>query len=126
MRMILLLLAFAVPASAQTPLSAEAFDRLTRGKTYYYAEDGMPYGAEEYRADREVIWSFLDGDCIRGRWYEAGDAICFVYEDRETPQCWNFYHDGNLRARFLDGDSDLMEMGQSAEPLRCLGPDVGV
>ena len=126
MRTALLLLAFTLPASAEAPLSAEAFDRLTRGKTFYYAEEGVPYGAEEYREGREVIWSFLDGECLRGRWYQAGEAICFVYENLDTPQCWLFYDDGRLRAQFLDGGSDLTELGQTSEPLECRGPDIGV
>ena len=126
MRTALVLTLAALPAAAETPLSAEAFDDLTRGRTYYYAEDGIPYGAEEYRDNREVVWSFLDGECMRGRWYEAGEAICFVYEGLDTPQCWRFFQDGGLRALFLDGGSDLKEMGRTGEPLRCLGPDVGV
>ena len=126
MRTTLLLLALALPAAAEEPLSAEAFDRLTRGKTFYYAEEGAPYGAEQYRDDREVIWSFLDGECIRGTWYQAGEAICFVYDNLDMPQCWLFYDDGGLRARFLDGGSDLTELGQTTEPLECRGPDVGV
>jgi hypothetical protein len=114
------------PAFAETPLSGEAFDALTRGQTFTYAEDGVPYGAEEYLDDREVVWSFLDGDCLRGRWYEAGDAICFVYENLEAPRCWQFFDEGRLRARFLGGGSDLVELGRSTEPLECRGPDVGV
>ena len=126
MRILLALLATALPVAAQDPLSAEAFDRMTRGKTFYYAEDGQPYGAEEYRDDREVLWSFLDGECLRGTWYQAGDAICFVYDGLDPHQCWLFYDDGGLRARFLGGGSDLRELMQSDEPLHCPGPDVGV
>jgi hypothetical protein len=124
MRTAILLLA-ALPAAAETPLSGPAFDELTRGRTYYYAEDGIPYGAEEYRPGREVLWSFLDGRCLRGSWYQSGESICFVYENREGPQCWEFFHDDGLRARFLDGGTDLYELGQSADPLYCMGPDVG-
>lgn len=126
MRIALLLLATALPAAAETPLSAEAFDELTRGRTYFYAENGVPYGAEEYHDDHEVVWSFLDGKCIRGTWYQAGEAICFVYKDLPLPQCWLFFVEGSLRALFLDGGTDLTELGQSDQPLDCLGPDVGV
>jgi hypothetical protein len=126
MRWALLLAALAVPAAAETPLSGAAFDALTRGQTFTYAEDGVPYGAEEYRDDREVVWSFLDGECLHGRWYEAGDAICFVYEDLEGPRCWEFFDEGRLRARFLGGGADLIELDRSEEPLECLGPNVGV
>ncbi len=126
MRTVLLLIATALPATAQTPLSAEAFDALTRGKTFYYAENGEPYGAEEYHGDREVIWSFLDGECMRGTWYPAGESICFVYEHLDAPQCWLFFDNEGLQAQFLGGGTDLTEMGQTGEPLDCLGPDVGV
>ncbi len=126
MRTAILLLATAVPATAQTPLSAEAFDALTRGKTFYYSEDGRPYGAEEYHEDREVIWSFLDGECMRGTWYQSGEAICFAYDDLDVPQCWLFFDEGGLRAQFLGGGSELTEMGQTGESLDCPGPDVGV
>ena len=126
MRTLFLLLATLAPATAQTPLTAEEFDSLTRGKTYYYAENGVPYGAEEYFDDREVVWSFLDGECMRGRWYQTGEAICFVYENLDSPQCWLFYHEGGLSAEFLGNGTDLYELGTSAEPLQCLGPDVGV
>lgn len=120
-------MAAALPAAAQEPLSAEAFDELTRGSTYYYyAEEGIPYGAEEYRDDREVIWSFLDGRCIRGTWYQAEEAICFVYENLDGPQCWHFFGGERLTARFLDSGSDLTEMARTSEPLQCPGPDVGV
>jgi hypothetical protein len=123
---LVLLLGLALPVSAEEPLSAEDFDALTRGRTYVYADEAGPYGAEEYREDREVIWSFLDGECIRGRWYAADEAICFVYEGIETPQCWHSFDEGGLRARFLGGGTDLKELGQTAEPLQCLGPGVGV
>ena len=121
------LLLAALPAAAETPLTAGSFDELTRGRTFYYAEDGVPYGAEEYREGREVVWSFLDGRCLRGTWHQEGEAICFVYEGREDdPQCWHFFHDGGLSARFLGGGTDLTELGQTVEPLHCVGPEVGV
>ena len=126
MRPTLLLLATALPAAGQEPLTAEAFDALTRGRTYHYAEDGVPYGAEDYLDDREVIWSFLDGECMRGRWYPAGEAICFVYDNLDAPQCWLFFDEGGLRARFLGGGPDLTELHRSRQSLACLSPDVGV
>ncbi len=115
--------------AAETRLSAAEFDAYTRGKTFYYGSMGRPYGGEEYLDDRRVRWSFLDGECKDGRWYEQADEICFVYDDNPDPQCWSFAIGGRgLIARF-GGDSaqsELYEVEQSAEPLLCTGPKVGV
>ena len=118
----------ALPAVAETVLSGEAFDAYTRGKTLSFSANGEAYGAEEYRDDRRVRWSFLDGECKEGRWYDQGDAICFVYEDNPIAQCWKFFEGGNgLRAQFLgETGGALYETETSDEPLLCLGPDVGV
>ena len=123
----LCLAATALPA--QDRLSADAFDAYTRGKTFYYAGQGEAYGAEEYLSDRRVRWSFLDGECKDGRWFEDDGLICFVYEDRPEPQCWSFMKTPNgLIARFEnDPDSvELYEVEQSDEPLACPGPRIGV
>lgn len=117
------------PACAETPLSAEAFDRYTRGKTIFYAGNGARYGAEEYLDDRVVRWSFLDGECKMGQWYDAGPDICFEYEDNPEPQCWQFFLDANgLTARFTGPNAPdlLYELETSGEDMLCLGPEVGV
>ena len=79
--------------------------------------------------NRRVRWSFLDGECLDGQWYEAGDLICFVYDEMPDPQCWSFFRrGGGIVARFENG-SDGLELYQTREargPLMCLGPEVGV
>ncbi|WP_370229038.1 hypothetical protein [Cognatishimia sp.] len=116
-------------AFADTPMSAEAFDRYTRGKTLYYSEGGTRYGAEEYLDQRRVRWSFLDGQCQEGRWFASGQDICFVYEDNPDPQCWQFFLEpGGLSAKFT-GDSastTLYEITGAEEDMLCLGPEIGV
>ncbi len=110
-------------------MSAAEFDSYTRGKTFYFSRDGAPYGAEEYLDNKRVRWSFLDGKCREGYWYQQGELICFVYEDRPEPQCWRFRQTpGGLVARFATDpeESALYEVEQSEEPLTCLGPEVGV
>ncbi len=110
-------------------LDAEAFDALTRGKTFYYGESGQPYGAEEYLDNRRVRWSFLDGRCMEGHWYEADGMICFTYEDTPEPHCWVFEQgERGLIAQFMGetGATELYEMQQSRAPLQCEGPEVGV
>ncbi|HBS51271.1 MAG TPA: hypothetical protein DEA05_14855 [Rhodobacteraceae bacterium] len=122
-----LFLALPLPAAAQ--MSAEAFDAYTRGKTLFYGMDGEAYGVERYLPGRRVIWSFLDGDCREGHWYEQAGRICFVYEDHPEPQCWTFTETpGGLTARF-QGDPaeiELYEAEETGREMICLGPEVGV
>jgi hypothetical protein len=119
----------ALPVAAQTPLTAEGFDEYTRGKTLFYGVDGELYGVERYLEGRRVIWSFLDGDCKEGFWYEERGLICFLYENRSDPQCWSFAvgTDG-LIARFEGGDeaTELYEAQDIGEDMLCYGPEVGV
>ena len=126
--MILLVLT-AQSAAARSPLSGAEFDAWTRGKTLFYGFDGQTYGAERYLPNRRVIWSFLDGDCKEGVWYEREEQICFLYEDRLDPQCWVFTESGGgLVARF-QGDpvaTELYEADDIGEEMICYGPDVGV
>lgn len=124
---------FAAPASA-APLDGAAFEAYVTGKTLYFGSSGRDYGAEEYLDNRRVRWSFLDGECKEGAWYEqTGQSgrpeICFVYDDApDRPQCWTFETSaGGLRATFVGESGTLLyEARQSAEPLYCLGPEIGV
>lgn len=120
---------FAGAAPAGEPMNAEAFDRYTRGKTLFYGQDGQTYGAEIYMDNRRVRWSFLDGQCKEGTWYEEGDQICFVYDDNPDPQCWSFSKkNGRLTARFenLPNATQLYEAEDIGEEMVCLGPEIGV
>lgn len=124
----LALLICAAPAQAQPLMSAEDFDSYTRGKTFFYGSLGAPYGAEEYLDNRRVRWSFLDGRCQDGEWYQDGSLICFVYDTNPDPQCWSFQQSSSgLIARFENdpAQTELYEVEKSVEPLMCLGPDVG-
>lgn len=125
----LYLLMASLPAQAGEPMTAEEFDTYTRGKTFTYGHAGDPYGAEEYLDNRRVRWSFLDGKCREGRWYEDDGLICFVYEDRPEPQCWSFIETpGGLVAQFENDpeQTELYEVSKSSDPLMCLGPEIGV
>ena len=129
LRGLILVLLTALPALAEPPMSAAEFDAYTNGKTLFYGFAGTSYGAERYLDGRRVIWSFLDGDCRDGRWYESEGNICFVYEDRPDPQCWSFRRGaGGLIARFESdpGATELYEVEDSGEEMLCLGPKVGV
>lgn len=111
-------------------MSAEEFDNYTRGKTLFYGSEGALYGVERYLDNRRVIWSFLDGQCKEGWWYEEAGQICFLYEDRPgDPQCWTFSRSPNgLQAQF-ENDPDATELYEAEdidEEMLCYGPDVGV
>lgn len=125
-----LALSLALPAAADEPLSGAEFEAYVTGKTLYFGLDGAAYGVERYLPGREVVWSFLDGACKEGRWYEAGEQICFVYEDNPVPQCWSFYRtgEGGLRAIFENDPArtSLYEARRNEDPMICPGPDVGV
>ncbi len=109
-------------------MSAEAFDRYTEGRTLFYGQNGQMYGVERYLPGRRVIWSFLDGRCKDGHWYEEAGQICFVYEDEPRPQCWTFSQGpSGLVAEFSDGRSAaLYEAEDIGEEMVCLGPEIGV
>ena len=99
------------------------------GRTFTYAENGTAYGAEEYLPGRRVRWSFLDGQCKAGFWWEEAGQICFAYEDNPEPQCWRFFMgEAGLVAHYTSSDdaAPLYEVGQSSDPLLCLGPETGV
>lgn len=118
-------------AAAEERMSGTEFDAFTLGKTFTYGNRGGPYGAEAYLEDRRVRWSFLDGECKAGYWYDTDESlICFVYEDRpDEPQCWSFFmRDGRLVATFESNDrtTELYQIDKSDEPLMCHGPKIGV
>ena len=122
-------LLLAVPATAQTPMTAEEFESYVTGKTLTYAEDGVVYGIEEYLPGRRVRWAFRGGECRDGIWFEQAERICFVYRDNPVPQCWTFFEGANgLLARFenAEGRREVYEAEQTDEPLVCPGPEVGV
>lgn len=125
----LILSAHVTTAEAAEPLTGAEFESYATGKTLTYALQGTVWGTEQYLPGRRVIWAFEGEDCKRGSWYEQAGSICFLYEDRDDAQCWQFFNDGTgLRAQFA-GDpagAPLSELAQSTEPMPCPGPDVGV
>lgn len=130
-RVTALLLAIAAQplAAADTPMTGAEFDAYTQGRTLTFFSAGQPYGVERYKPGRRVTWSFLDGQCKEGTWYEDDAFICFVYEDNPAPQCWLFYAEaGGLRALFegTEGQTELYEANEADDDMLCLGPEVGV
>ncbi len=124
-----LALMLASPVMAQQTLSGAEFDALTKGRTFSYTVDGESYGAEQYLPERGVQWSFEQGQCLHGTWFEQNDEICFVYDDDPIPVCWRFYLDeSGLSAELAQdpvGSRRYMAHEQS-QNLSCPGPKVGV
>ncbi len=118
-------------AAAQTgaPMTAAEFEAYATGKTLSYAQEGVVWGSEQYLPGHKVIWAFSRDDCQYGSWFEDNGGICFVYENDPAPQCWRFFKDAaGLRAEYVDDPENrvLSEVRQTAEPLQCPGPEVGV
>ena len=125
-----LALAAALPAAAQeTRVTPDAFEAESEGWTLRFTLDGLFYGAEQYRPGRSVVWQDASGRCVAGRWFAAGEDVCFAYEDRPGAVCWGVWRDeAGLFAR-LAGDPEgdrLRVAGRERAPLVCPGPDAGV
>lgn len=120
--------ALAAPVLAEQPLSAEAFEQLTTGRTMTFGFEGAePYGIERYLPGRRVTWAFIGDNCVNGRWFPEGDNICFVYDDGTGPECWQFFKDGEGMTAVFMGDDDpgLRYTVRDAEiPLTCPGAGV--
>jgi hypothetical protein len=128
MRLVLLLLLAGTPAFAEPPVTAEAFDALTRGRTMTWAEYGQVYGVEQYLPDRRVRWTVMGDDCKAGHWYQEGGMICFQYEDDPAPDCWTITLNGpGMIARYAGTppDAEPVVVQETSEPMACFGPEVG-
>lgn len=125
-----LLVGLAQTAAGQTPMSAEEFESYVTGRTLTFGFEGMPYGIEEFRPGRRTTWAFIGEECREGHWFDRGEQICFIYDDRpEEEHCWIFWRgEDGLRARFMGEGSgtELYEVQRSSRPLICPGPEVGV
>jgi hypothetical protein len=128
MRLAVVVLLAATPAFADPPLTGEAFDALTLGRTMTWAEFGQVYGVEQYLPDRRVRWTVLGDDCKAGHWYEDAGMICFQYEDDPAPDCWTITLNGpGMIARYAGNPSDAepVVVEETTEPMACFGPEVG-
>lgn len=103
LRLLAPLMLLPLAATAEEPLGAAEFEAFVKGRTLTFSVGDEAYGIERYLPGRRVIWSFLDGRCEDGIWYEDDGAICFDYAFTDAPQCWALYPEGDgLRAVFLN------------------------
>jgi len=118
-----------LPASALDLVTPEQFEALTDGKTLYFTEGGMSYGAEQYLKNRRVRWQYPDGQCVDGRWHAQGANLCFEYENDGETQCWIMWReDGAMWARRSQFSTEraIKLIRKDELPLPCAGPDLGV
>lgn len=122
-----LLAAAAAPAARAAPISAAEFEALVTGRTLQFELFGRPFGAEQYKPGRRVVWAPEGGACVEGGWYESAGNICFEYDGDPNPICWAFSRqDGQMSATVTDDpDFTLTVSGDSDRPPVCPGPDVG-
>jgi hypothetical protein len=109
-------------------MTAEEFDAWSKDQTLDYWIEGEYWGSEMHFADRRTLDADPEGPCIEGRWYPAGDAICFTYDQSPGPHCWRFWRrDGTVFAELVGApDQPMSTVTLADEPLACPGPDVGV
>lgn len=125
--LILCLLPFA--AQAERVMTPAEFEAYSTGKTLDYEDDFSVWGREQYLPNRRVRFSYSQGECRFGEWYDKGDQVCFVYEDDPEPKCWTYFTDGkNITTVFEnDGPGGAISTAKpTKERLECLGPAVGV
>jgi hypothetical protein len=126
---ILLCLALLPSTGGAGPLTAEQFDIYTQGRTLFYTEGGVIYGVEKYLPNRRVIWSFDDGRCQNGHWFEADGQICFQYDNDPDTQCWTFEQGPLGLSAHFNGETNptlLLKTEEVGRDMMCLGPEVGV
>lgn len=115
-------------AQAETPMTATEFEDWSTGRTLDYFIDGAFWGSEMHLPGRATLDADAEGPCNKGRWYQAGNDICFVYAASPGPHCWRFLHDGDqVFAEYLnDPVSPQYSVSLSEAPIPCAAPDVGV
>jgi hypothetical protein len=125
---LILALVVAVQARAEGPVSPQAFEAMSVGRTLHFTLEGKPFGAEQYFPGRRSLWRFADGTCEAGSWRAEGERIRFTYERDPEPQCWRMVEvGGRLRAALAgDGAGLVLDLSHADDaPLPCPGPDLG-
>ena len=127
MRLPLALILAATTATAQDRLNAEQFDALVTGLTItYLADDGVTVGVEAYHPNGRVTWVVSDGVCQKGRWYQEGEQICFIYQGYDTPECtWFSHREGTFISAHTSGSVTWTSTSVSTDPIPCAMDYVG-
>lgn len=122
MRHLYILALLASPVLAESPVTADEFETYVTGRTLTFSVNGQSYGIERYLPNRQVLWSFMDGQCSSGTWYPDQSNICFKYDFRDAPQCWEITKSGDVMQAIFVGepvDINRYEIIEDGEPLIC-------
>jgi hypothetical protein len=113
------------PLPGQEVISPSEFERITEGRNVEYAHDGVVEGQEQHLPDRHVVWRYVNGECLFGRWTVRNGAICYNYEYSPYENCVTYYRQGDAlmaRDRGLDGKVNLYTLRiLDGRPLPCPG-----
>lgn len=131
----LLALALAVAptlAAAEPPMTGAEFQAHIGMNTFSYLYSNGVRGTADYGPGHTLVWAFEGDTCVNGYWFEAGDDICFAFEDGALSACWHFYKQDNrlhgIATRLSSGDQtsvEIFEASHTDQSVDCPGPDVG-
>lgn len=113
------------PALAEPPMTAAEFSAHVGTDTLTYGYSTGLIGIATYGPDQTLVWRYEDGDCVKGRYSQSGDAICFAFEITDISACWHFgLVSGRLHGVVTNapGNDRIFEIGRSDRPLDC--PDL--
>lgn len=126
MKVALVLGLMAVPAWAETPLSATEFESFSQGKTLSFMFEGTVFGREMYLPNQKVVWQEgWNGACHLGRWRTgATGEICFEYEGAlgDRPHCLRFVEEAGSVWVYSVREPEkkpLKVVRKSRKPLSC-------
>ncbi len=123
-RLIALLALSAASASAQEPLSPDAFLDLAVGRTLTFsslADDVV--GVEQFLRRDLSVWAGQDGRCTYGRIDIRGPLLCFLYEDAPDPgNCWIPFSDAGRLLVMSNGSLEIQRISDIGDdPVTCQG-----
>lgn len=87
-------------------IEAEIIGNTVSGTT----QDGYRY-AEYYRPD-----GIVRADDYQGKWWIAGDTMCFDYQGADSDGCWGVALDGQKITWLLNGEPDGEARLQAGNP----------
>ena len=124
-RLIILALFGAVPATAQERLTPDQFLDLVTKRTAAFATfpDRLPVGTEQFLSRERTVWARANGTCAYGIVTTSEDQVCFDYDDDPpgVTHCWvPFLRDARLFVASVNAPGDVQEVVDiSNDPVAC-------
>ncbi|WP_333814641.1 hypothetical protein [Tabrizicola sp.] len=117
------------PALAEPPMTAAEFAAHVGTDTITYGYATGIVGIADYGPDQTLVWRYEGGACMKGRYHQSGDALCFSFEAQELSPCWHFgLQSGRLYGVTINLPvrDRIFEIGRSDRPLDCSDNETGV